>query len=309
MPRFDVVIPTYNNRLALERCLAGLAQQSFQDFHVWVCVDGSTDDTQAWLQAHQAAHAYPFAWRVLTHPDGQNHGRNATRNLSLPHLTAPHWLTLDSDCEPLPDTLAAHAALLDEAGQLAHQTVSVGEVHYSNARTDPWAQYLAWRGKGLFAHGQTMPWRYFVSPNTATPTQWVLAIGGQDAQMGYGSDAEFGYRLWQACPDLRFVCNQHAAVQTLNDKSVDFGLRQLRQFGATSLRYIHRKHPECPNIYRLPQLTGHDWRSRAFRLLLPPFGDTLARIAYGVLPRRWRRYALHYRVAWHIAAGFLRDPD
>ena len=42
----SVVIPTYNRANDLERCLKSLENQTFKNFEVVVCDDGSTDDTE-----------------------------------------------------------------------------------------------------------------------------------------------------------------------------------------------------------------------------------------------------------------------
>ena len=44
-PFFSIIIPTYNRAEKLRRALASLETQSFRDFEVIVCDDGSTDDT------------------------------------------------------------------------------------------------------------------------------------------------------------------------------------------------------------------------------------------------------------------------
>src|SRR6185312_6252656 len=45
MFKFSVVIPTYNRAKVVSRCLDSLAEQTFKNFEVIVCDDGSTDDT------------------------------------------------------------------------------------------------------------------------------------------------------------------------------------------------------------------------------------------------------------------------
>ncbi|WP_426668521.1 glycosyltransferase family 2 protein [Mucilaginibacter sp. McL0603] len=43
--KFSIIIPTYNRAADLDRCLNSLADQSFNDFEVIVCDDGSIDHT------------------------------------------------------------------------------------------------------------------------------------------------------------------------------------------------------------------------------------------------------------------------
>jgi len=43
---FSIVIPTYNRANDLERCLNSLVKQTYRDFEVLICDDGSTDHTK-----------------------------------------------------------------------------------------------------------------------------------------------------------------------------------------------------------------------------------------------------------------------
>jgi glycosyltransferase involved in cell wall biosynthesis len=44
-PFFSIIIPTYNRAQELERCLQSLAEQTYKNFEVLICDDGSTDNT------------------------------------------------------------------------------------------------------------------------------------------------------------------------------------------------------------------------------------------------------------------------
>ena len=44
--KVSVVIPTYNRDKELARCLSSLVKQSFKNFEVLVCDDGSNDETE-----------------------------------------------------------------------------------------------------------------------------------------------------------------------------------------------------------------------------------------------------------------------
>jgi len=45
-PKFSVIIPTFNRALDLKRCLVSLCSQTFKDFEVVICDDGSSDNTK-----------------------------------------------------------------------------------------------------------------------------------------------------------------------------------------------------------------------------------------------------------------------
>ena len=54
-PRVSVVLPTYNQAAMLPRQLEALNEQTFQDFELIAVNDGSTDETQSILEAHEPA--------------------------------------------------------------------------------------------------------------------------------------------------------------------------------------------------------------------------------------------------------------
>ena len=45
-PLFSVVIPTYNRAVLLKRALESLVNQTYKNFEVIICDDGSTDNTK-----------------------------------------------------------------------------------------------------------------------------------------------------------------------------------------------------------------------------------------------------------------------
>lgn len=51
--KFSVVIPTYNRSFFLDELLSNLLKQTFTDFEILVCDDGSTDDTKQIVESYQ----------------------------------------------------------------------------------------------------------------------------------------------------------------------------------------------------------------------------------------------------------------
>ena len=49
---FSVVIPTYNRRVDLERCLNSLLEQTFKNFEVIICDNASTDNTKELIEKY-----------------------------------------------------------------------------------------------------------------------------------------------------------------------------------------------------------------------------------------------------------------
>jgi len=60
--KFSVIIPTYNRANLLERCLNSLVEQTFKDFEVLVCDDGSTDNTKEISQKFESVLDIKYLW-------------------------------------------------------------------------------------------------------------------------------------------------------------------------------------------------------------------------------------------------------
>src|SRR5436309_2200193 len=86
----SVIVPTFNRREVLSRCLQALTEQDcpHSEYEVIVVVDGSTDGTQAFLKSLRTS----FNLKVI---DQANRGAAAARNAGL--LAAAHKIVLFLD--------------------------------------------------------------------------------------------------------------------------------------------------------------------------------------------------------------------
>ena len=90
-PAFSVVIPTYNRAKALKRCLDSLVDQTFKNFEVLVCDDGSSDNTQDIVETFTGKLNLTYLW-------SPNWGGPARpRNIGIQKANAPWVCFLDSD--------------------------------------------------------------------------------------------------------------------------------------------------------------------------------------------------------------------
>ncbi len=102
--RCSVVIPTYNRRDVIERCLEHLEAQTVgpEALEVIVVDDGSPDDTVAALRAR----AEPFLdYTVL---EQKNSGPGAARNLGLEQVSGPLTLFINDDTLLAPNAIEEH---------------------------------------------------------------------------------------------------------------------------------------------------------------------------------------------------------
>lgn len=111
MPKVSVIIRTYNRADLIERALASVFNQTFQDFEIVVADDGSTDHTRQ-IVANLAAKDPRIKFVSQTHFGTP--GR--TFNLGLNNSHGQYVAILDSDDEWLPTKLEKQIKLLENTG-------------------------------------------------------------------------------------------------------------------------------------------------------------------------------------------------
>jgi hypothetical protein len=98
--RVSVIVPVYNRRKFLERCIASIEATCYPDLEILIVDDGSSDGS--WPLIQQIALARADRVRALHHPDHCNRGISASRNLGIAEATGRYVTFLDSDDEYLP---------------------------------------------------------------------------------------------------------------------------------------------------------------------------------------------------------------
>jgi len=197
----SVVIPTYNRRPILEKCLRAMEQQQFPPhtpvagYEIVVVDDGSTDGTVAWLTAE----ATQFPHVRLVQQDHQ--GPAAARNLGVHQAQGDYIVFIDSDLVVLPDFLQCHATTLVKGQtRLGDRVFTYGRVintcNFDAPTSEPFK---------VTDFSQA----YFATGNVAIAKHWLLQAGLFDTQFTlYGwEDLELGVRLKKLgltlikCPD------------------------------------------------------------------------------------------------------------
>ena len=191
----SVVIPTYNRRPILEKCLSALEDQqldgALQQYEVVVVDDGSTDGTPSWLRAQ--AGRFPHV-RLIE----QEHGGPAEgRNRGVDHARGDVIVFIDSDLVVTDSFLAYHANSLvrswSERGD--RLCFTYGAV----VNTANFEQPTAERHKL-----RDLSWAYFATGNVAIDKDVLQRAGLFDTGFRlYGwEDLELGERLRQMGVEL-----------------------------------------------------------------------------------------------------------
>ena len=188
---FSVVIPTYNRKPILEKCLNALEHQQFDSqlitaYEVVVVDDGSTDRTVEWLT--DQAHAFPHV-RLLQ----QDHqGPAAARNLGVGQAKGDTIIFIDSDLVVTERFLQAHAEALRQGEQDlgSDRLFTYGWVINTCNFDDPTSEPFK-----VTDYSRA----YFATGNVAIARHWLIQAGLFDTRFQlYGwEDLELGVRLKQ----------------------------------------------------------------------------------------------------------------
>lgn len=111
-PLMSVVVPSFNYADTIAEALQSLVDQTYRNFEVIVVDDGSTDESMTVISEFIARHeSCGVDFKLLTHPDGVNHGLPATVKLGVDTAKGEYVAFLEADDIWTPDHLAEVVAL------------------------------------------------------------------------------------------------------------------------------------------------------------------------------------------------------
>lgn len=90
MPRFSVIIPTYNRATVLPAAIRSVQAQSFRDWELIIVDDGSTDDTAVTVKPFLSDERIRYHWQ-------ENKELNGARNAGVELTTGEFICFLDDD--------------------------------------------------------------------------------------------------------------------------------------------------------------------------------------------------------------------
>ncbi|MDJ0844925.1 glycosyltransferase family 2 protein [Crocosphaera sp.] len=187
----SVVIPTYNRKPILEKCLNALEKQQFNDdkisnYEVVLVDDGSTDGTLEWLKENKQDFPHVVCF-------SQNHlGPAAARNLGVNKAKGDIIVFIDSDLVVTETFLQCHAdALIKGEKKLGSDRLfTYGAVINTCNFDDPTSE--TYKITDFSA-------AYFATGNVAIARKWLEKVGLFDTgfQLYGWEDLELGVRLKQ----------------------------------------------------------------------------------------------------------------
>ena len=263
-------LPTFNNLEELKKAINSILPHSVPFV---VGVDGSTDGTAEWLQQNH----YSF----LHHPNFENRGRAATRNLAM-KLDWDWIIFMDSDMEFTGNILSFYQ-------NPSNTNIYVGSVRYENKEQNSWLDYCSSRGVNKSKVG-VITFESFTTGICAVPRPLFQHLKGFDEQFTTygGEDLEFAIRAKNH--HAPFFKSNDLRVKSSENKPLETALNQMHDFGKTGLRIIQKKHPN---------LAMYGIKSR-----IPVSFYSITLKIQDHLPKNLRRVFIHYLVYCSVRRGY-----
>jgi glycosyltransferase involved in cell wall biosynthesis len=255
----SVVIPSYNRRAMLRRCLEALAGQT-QDpgsFEVVVADDGSGDGTAEMVEGLQT----PFAIRLLKQRQG---GWAAAQNAGIEASAGRICLLIDDDIIVSPQLVAEHIAGHDAGGC----TIGLGPLTQTRPDARDWyADAFATEWNKHFEELARRPagWMDCYGGNLSAPRAALLEAGGFATDLAAAADIELAFRLCEAGCVPRYFPNAEAVHDDQKR-----GERQLEDARRRAVAYVQiaDRHPQAEGDLLGWFRTGSGREIAARRLLI-----------------------------------------
>lgn len=113
-PRISVLMGIYNCATTLVEALDSLYAQTYQDFQIILCEDGSTDNTYQVAADYAAKHD-----NIILLRNDKNMGLNYTLNRCIEHADTEYCARMDGDDISLPTRFEKEIRFLDEHPEYA----------------------------------------------------------------------------------------------------------------------------------------------------------------------------------------------
>ena len=198
-----IIVPMYNAQGYLEKCLEGIAAQTFKDAQVILVDDRSQDRTLAIAEPLARRHGFTLLKRE------RNGGAAAARNEGAHHATGDIMIFLDVDIFLKPTAVADIVSLMSAPGVDAVSTLYTQDLPDANFSSH--FQNLT----SIYRHSKLdVASPVFFSFFCALRKDVFEAIKGYDETLPSYEDIELGHRLRQA----GFHCKLTSQVQVLHIK-------------------------------------------------------------------------------------------
>lgn len=301
MPDATVVIPTYNRPEHLTGALRSLAAQFETEFPFSVIVvdDGSLPPVSL------STVDFPYDLRLIRLD--QNSGRAAARNAGLRAVKGGLVIFLDDDIRAQAGFVRAYCESLEPDSAV----VGLGAVQFHpDVPRDALTRYLESRGIAKLAPHAPIPFKYFLTYNSAAPARMLMDAGAFDERLQAwgGEDIELAWRLQKR--GATFVRVPGARALHAHRRTIREVCRVSEIFGRESMPILFEMHPEMISHLKADVLGPREFSAEAsmrrlvVRVLTNAAFARPLRTLVGALPRvPWHASVFDYLIASAWRAG------
>ncbi len=264
--RISVIIPTYNRRESLLRCLDELGAQtlSSEEFEVLVVVDGSTDGTAEAARQRRL----PYALTVV---EQANSGPAAARNSGAAKACGEYLAFTEDDVLPDKDWLARASEHLR-----ANPSIDILE-----GRTVSMADRADIRRRDLPGVPSFIPCNLFIrKPTFAASAGYDPMFYDGSRHIYFREDADLGFSLMDSGARV-FLARDVIVAHPVQFSGVGDAIRHARRFVFDPLLY--RKHPRRFRLMIEQKSIAGIRLRRVHHIVALMFGVTLFGLVAGAL--------------------------
>lgn len=209
MPKYSIIIATYNQLELLKVCLESLKSQTLRDFDVHVCDDGSSDGTKEFMESLGSSYHY------YRQENRGNFGANL--NQAIGKAQGEYYVFIAADSFPEEDYLQVLDGFADPNRVVCGIRIQIAEIGGKMQGVD-----IDWRVKKMMipevaAPVSFQPWNALTGNGLIVPAEAFKRYGKfVELGRGYGGeDTELicrlfykGYICWSV-PQMRLYHHWH----------------------------------------------------------------------------------------------------
>jgi glycosyltransferase involved in cell wall biosynthesis len=189
VPAFSVCIPTYNGADYLGEAIRSVLDQSFDDFELLICDDGSTDSTPELVAGFRDP-------RIRYLPFEENLGQSGNFNRCIEHATGELWTMLSADDRLLPEFLQRADDSLDKhpvSGFFVSAYRRIDAAGNQLGESRPWPEERVVQVGGFFE--ELLQGSQFMTLGLVLRREALSRVGPFRADVRWGHDWDWVLRL------------------------------------------------------------------------------------------------------------------
>lgn len=261
MPKVSVIMSTYNGGKFIQRAIDSLLNQTYKDFEIIICDDGSTDDTLSLLDSYSKKHK-----NIHVILNKQNMGLPASLNRCIQKATGDYLARMDDDDISYPERFKKEVAFLNEHPEYT----IVGTSRHFFDENGIWGESI---NSGERTKVDIFSGRMFTHPTVMMRREAVVSVGGYSEEKWIGRAED--YDLWCKMYQYGFKgYNLDEILLSYYESRNSYKKRKLKyRINEFKVRKYWRRKLDLPYYYELlsyKQLVG---------ILIPP-------AIYGLIQRR-----------------------